>query len=83
MDPGRPQGRSVGLESHDSHACPAINVHVFGLAECSLGSVPHHTHRLLCEATGEVLGEWTNDDPVFRDPCNQLQPRTSQASSAA
>lgn len=69
----------LGLE----RTCPAINVHVFGFAECSLGSVPHRTHRLLCEATGEVLGEWTDDDPVFRDPCRKPQPRMTETGSAA
>lgn len=74
---------SMSAHDHEMAACPAINTHVYGLAECSLGSVPHRTHRLLCEATGEVLGEWTEDDPEFRDPCRRPRPHATRAGHAA
>ena len=53
---------------HAQSPCPAINDRVSGLAVCSLTSSPHSTHQLLCEETGELLGEWTDSDPAFRKP---------------
>ncbi|OZF41272.1 hypothetical protein CH292_28355 [Rhodococcus sp. 14-2470-1a] len=48
--------------------CGAVNDRVLGLAVCSLGSAPHSTHALLCEETGDLMGEWTDGDPTFRVP---------------
>lgn len=53
---------------HAQTPCPAINDRVSGLAACSLTSATHSTHQLLCEETGELLGEWTDADPLFREP---------------
>lgn len=51
--------------------CPAINDQVPGFAACSLTSTPHTVHQLLCEDTGELLGEWTDADRTFREPANE------------
>lgn len=56
------------------HLCSVLNERVpgTGLAVCSLSSAPHGTHQLLCEDTGEVLGEWTDADTTFREPADLL-----------
>lgn len=69
--------------SSPSLACPAVNMHVIGLVGCSLGPEPHETHRLLCEQTGEVLGEWTDGDPVFREPAVADPSHKAEAHRAA
>lgn len=49
--------------------CPALNDRgAFGFAGCSLTSTAHSVHQLLCEDTGELLGEWTDTDPSFHVP---------------
>jgi hypothetical protein len=49
--------------------CPALNDRgAFGFAACSLTSTAHPVHQLLCEVTGELLGEWTDMDPSFHVP---------------
>lgn len=57
--------------------CPALNDRgAFGFAGCSLTSTAHSVHQLLCEDTGELLGEWTDSDPTFREPSWDTPTRT-------
>lgn len=45
-----------------------------GLAACSLhGGHRTSTHQLLCEETGEVLGEWSDSDLTFREHCSSTE----------
>ena len=52
--------------------CTSVNDRVAGLAVCSLPAVPHHSHhRLICEETGSVIGEWTDTDAAFLEPLSR------------
>ncbi|WP_156394471.1 hypothetical protein [Rhodococcus sp. Leaf233] len=53
--------------------CQAVNISVPGFAVCSLREGTHDLHQLRCEATGELLGEWTDADTTFREPTNEIQ----------
>ncbi len=67
-----PRALQIAPDAVHSAECSAINDRVSGMAACSLPSAPHSTHQLLCEDTGEVLGEWTDADPTFREPSHLL-----------
>lgn len=72
MEPSiAPRALQIASASAPSSECPALNELVLGMAVCSLPSALHSTHRLLCDDTGEVLGEWTDTDPKFREPSDK------------
>lgn len=51
--------------------CSTVNDRVVGFAVCSLSAAPHSRHLLLCEDTGDLMGEWTQADPTFRAPSDE------------
>lgn len=62
-----PRALQIAPAPVPSSECSALNERVPGMAVCSLSSAPHSTHQLLCDDTGEVIGEWTDADPAFRE----------------